>query len=248
MRYGAEAMSPTSDNPDKPEETPATDHGDGAAPAAATSAAGGDGDGGLLIEVDATESPAGQIAALEAKVAALTQDKKETWDKFVRATADLDNFRKRTRRDIEDARHEAKTRVLKEMLPVVDNLERAVQHAGGGEAAAVLEGVKLVLRQFTHAFERLEVTAVEAEGKPFDPNLHEAIGQQESDEAPGTVVSVLQRGYKLGDKLLRPSLVIVAKARAAPAPEPDAAEAAPAPAEGESGGNGVAGSSEGGNG
>jgi len=246
VRYGAPAMSPTSEDPDKPEETPATDSGDGAAPAAETQADAGDGDGGLLIEVDPTESPAGKIAALEAKVATLTQEKKETWDKFVRATADLENYRKRTRRDLEDARHDAKTRVLKEMLPVVDNLERAVQHAGGGEAAAVLEGVKLVLRQFTHAFERLEVTAVEAEGQPFDPNLHEAIGQQESDLPPGTVVTVLQRGYKLGDKLLRPSLVVVAKAKAAPVAESEApAETEAAPAEG---GDGAAGPSEGGNG
>ena len=145
----------------------------------------------------------------------------------MRAAADLENFRKRSKRDLDDARHDSKTRVLKEMLPVVDNLERAVQHAGGGEGAAVLEGVKLVLRQFTQAFERLDVKPVEAEGKPFDPNLHEAIGQQESDLAPGTVVTVLQSGYKLGDKLLRPALVVVAKAKAAAAPPPDEAATAP---------------------
>lgn len=229
MSYGAEAMSPTSENPDKPEEAAEATTGD---PAETAPAAGGNGDGGLLIEVDTSESPAAKIAALETKVATLTQEKKDLWDKFVRATADLDNFRKRTRRDIDDAKHDAKNRVLKEMLPVVDNLERAIQHSGtgGNDATAVLEGVKLVLRQFTHAFERLEVTAVDAEGKPFDPNMHEAIGQQESDEPPGTVVSVLQRGYKLGDKLLRPALVVVAKARAAAPPEtlPETATDAPA--------------------
>jgi molecular chaperone GrpE len=74
-----------------------------------------------------------------------------------------------------------------------------------------------VLRQFTTAFERLEVTPIEANGQPFDPNLHEAISQQESDQAPGTVVQVLQRGYKSGERLLRPALVVVAKAKAAPA-------------------------------
>ncbi|MBE7447857.1 MAG: nucleotide exchange factor GrpE [Kofleriaceae bacterium] len=187
--------------------------------AAADPAAAPDGaPDGLMIEVDASESPAARIAALEADVARLTQEKKELWDKVVRGAADLENFRKRSKRDLDDARHDARTRVLKEMLPVVDNLERAVAHSADADAAAILEGVRLVLRQFTHAFERTDVTAVEAEGQPFDPNVHEAIGQEESDAPPGTVVTVLQRGYRLGDKLLRPSLVIVARARTTAAP------------------------------
>jgi molecular chaperone GrpE len=224
-------MSTASEDPEKPQEAAEPAAGE----AAADASAGGNGDGGLLIEVDSSESPAAKLAALEARVATLTQEKKDLWEKFVRSAADLENFRKRSRRDLEDARHEAKTRVLKEMLPVVDNLERAVQHSGGSDASAVLEGVKLVLRQFTHAFERTDVKDVEAEGKPFDPNLHEAIGQQESDQPPGTVVSVLQRGYKLGDKLLRPALVVVAKAKTVVAPAADATavpEAPPAEAAG----------------
>jgi molecular chaperone GrpE len=212
------------EDPEKPEEAPSTEPIE-------PPESGGNGDGGLLIEVDASDSPAAKLAAAEAKIATLTQEKKDLWDKFVRASADIENLRKRTKRDLDDARHDSKTRVLKEMLPVVDNLERAVQHAGGGEGAAVLEGVKLVLRQFTQAFERLDVRLVDAEGKPFDPNLHEAIGQQESDLAPGTVVTVLQSGYKLGDKLLRPALVVVAKAKAAAPPPPsnDKAESAAPP-------------------
>jgi molecular chaperone GrpE len=74
--------------------------------------------------------------------------------------------------------------------------------------------VQLVLRQFTTAFERLEVTSIDALGQPFDPNMHEAISQQESDQPAGTIVQVLQRGYRAGDRLLRPSLVVVAKAKA----------------------------------
>ena len=78
----------------------------------------------------------------------------------------------------------------------------------------MLEGLRLVVRQFATAFERLDVTTIVAEGQPFDPNLHEAISQQETeDAAPGTVLSVLQRGYKAADKLLRPALVVVAKAK-----------------------------------
>jgi molecular chaperone GrpE len=138
------------------------------------------------------------IADLEAKLAAAEKDKKDNHDKYLRAAA-----------------------VLKEMLPVVDNLERAVEHAGtqsggpdAGQEASMVEGLRLVLRQFATAFERLEVTTIVAEGHAFDPNLHEAISQQESDTAaPGTVLTVLQRGYKAGDKLLRPALVVVAKAK-----------------------------------
>lgn len=170
-------------------------------------------DGGLLIEVE----PPDRVVQLEAALAEAQKDKKETWDKFVRVSADLENYRRRAKRDLDDAKAEARTRVLKEMLPVIDNLERALAHTEGGESS-VLEGVKLVLRQFTHALEKCEVTPVEAEGKPFDPNLHEAIGQQESDQPPGTVVSVLQKGYRLSDRLLRPALVVVARARQDAAP------------------------------
>jgi molecular chaperone GrpE len=225
-----DAENPENDAPAKPSDagsaTDPTGNGKPGDPAAVPTRddVKDDAKDGLLIEVDASESPAARISALEADLARLSQDKKELWDKFVRATADLENFRKRARRDLEDAKHDARTRVLKEMLPVVDNLERAVAHSASTDAGAeaVLEGVRLVLRQFTHAFERTEVTPVEADGKPFDPNLHEAIGQEESDAPPGTVVNVLQRGYKLGDKLLRPALVVVAKARSTPPPEAEA--------------------------
>ena len=83
-------------------------------------------------------------------------------------------------------------------------------------AAPILEGVQLVLRQILTAFERLDVTAIDAANQPFDPNLHEAISQAESDAPPGTVVQVLQRGYKAGDRLLRPAMVVVAKPKSAP--------------------------------
>src|SRR6478735_3268254 len=173
------------------------------------------GEGGVLpVEVDAP-APSDPIAELEAKLAAAEKEKKDNYDRFLRSAADLENTRKRQKRELEDAKFETKNKVLKEMLPVVDNLERAIEHAGaGGEKNPILEGVQLVLRQFTAAFERLEVTPVEAMGQPFDPNLHEAISQQESDQPPGTVVQVLQRGYKSGDRLLRPALVVVAKAKA----------------------------------
>jgi len=160
--------------------------------------------------------PAGD-PSLESKIATLEKEKKENWDRYLRTAADLENFRKRQRRELDDARFEAKSKVLKEMLPVVDNLERAIEHATqqAGQSP-IVEGVQLVLRQFMSAFERLDVTPIEAAGQPFDPNLHEAISQQESDQPAGTVVQVLQRGYRAGERLLRPALVVVAKAKAAP--------------------------------
>jgi molecular chaperone GrpE len=183
----------------------------------------------LPVEVDAPEPAATKadepkaeappeknpVAELEAKLAAAEKEKKDNYDKYLRTAADIENMRKRQKRELEDAKTEQKFKVLKEMLPVVDNLERAIEHAGkGDEKNAIIEGLQLVLRQFSNAFERLDVQTVDALDHPFDPNQHEAISQLESDKAPGTVVQVLQRGYKSGDRLLRPALVVVAKAKA----------------------------------
>lgn len=199
-------------------------------PATPAPDAANDDSGVLPVEVEepsvrhdgdvAPEPGSDKVAELEAKVAGLEKDKKENWDRYLRAAADLENLRKRQKREADDAKFDAKSKVLKEMLPVVDNLERAIEHAiaaasGDGQPpqSPIVEGVQLVLRQFTTAFERLDVMAIDAVNQPFDPNLHEAISQAESDQPAGTVVQVLQRGYKSGDRLLRPSLVVVAKAR-----------------------------------
>jgi molecular chaperone GrpE len=172
-----------------------------------------------IAEAEPEPEPVPADDGVEARIAALEKDKKENWDRYLRAAADLENLRKRQKREMDDARLESKGRVLKEMLPVVDNLERAIEHATSQAGTnPIVEGVQLVLRQFLTAFERLDVTPIEAGGQPFDPNLHEAISQAESDSPPGTVVQVLQRGYKSGDRLLRPALVVVAKAKSAPPP------------------------------
>ena len=175
-------------------------------------------DGSIIpVEVDAPAGVAGDGAAsdFETKLAAAEKEKKENWDRYLRAAADLENLRKRQKREVEDAKFDTKGKVLKEMLPVVDNLERAIEHASSqGGTNPIVEGVQLVLRQFMTAFERLDVMPVDASNQPFDPNLHEAISQQESESPPGTVVQVLQRGYRSGDRLLRPALVVVAKAPA----------------------------------
>jgi molecular chaperone GrpE len=183
-------------------------------------AANGAENGELPVEVVPPEAGIAEVADdVETRIAALEKEKKDNWDRYLRAAADLENLRKRQKREMDDVRLESKGKVLKEMLPVVDNLERAIEHATAQAGSnPIVEGVQLVLRQFLTAFERLDVTPIEAGGQPFDPNLHEAISQQESDAPPGTVVQVLQRGYKAGDRLLRPALVVVAKAKSAPPP------------------------------
>jgi molecular chaperone GrpE len=191
-------------------------------PGAPAEPAGEVSDAGVFpVEVEAPEpgNDLEPLETLETKIASLEKDKKENWDRYLRAAADLENLRKRQKREIDEAKLESKGRVLKEMLPVVDNLERAIEHATAQAGTnPIVEGVQLVLRQFLTAFERLDVTPIEAGGQPFDPNLHEAISQQESDAPPGTVVQVLQRGYKSADRLLRPALVVVAKAKTPPEP------------------------------
>lgn len=204
---------------------------------------GAEGQGEAAADGEAAgDELAERVAQLEAEKAALEREKQEYWERVLRATADLDNFRKRSRRELEDARYDARTKVLKEMLPVIDNLERAVDHAVQSGAASadsgIVEGVQLVLRQFAQALERCDVTPVDAKGKPFDPNVHEAISQAETDEhPPGMVVQVLQKGYKIGDRLLRPSLVVVAKAPPQPAAEEPSSSSSES-AEGEAAGSG----------
>ena len=189
--------------------------------------------GGIAIEIDpplATgDEPADRVAELEARVAELETKEKETYDRLLRTTADLDNFRKRTRREMDQAKTEARARTLLEMLPVVDNLERAVAHADTAtDSKAIADGVNLVLRQFAQAFERLGVTPLEAVGKPFDPNVHEAVSQTASaDHPPGTVVAELQKGYTIGDRLLRPTLAVVSTAAPAESDSDDDEPAGP---------------------
>jgi molecular chaperone GrpE len=113
--------------------------------------------------------------------------------------------------------------VLREILPVVDNLERAVAAAGvTEETRGIREGVELVLRQFTQTLEKLQVVKVEAHGRPFDPNVHEAVGQiPTAEHPPGTVVDVLQPGYTIGNRLLRAAMCVVASAPPPVEPEPE---------------------------
>ncbi len=183
--------------------------------------ADGDDDESLDIEVEVSDEGGGEvevdpIAELEAKLAEAEKGKATNYDRFVRATADLENVRKRTRREVKDARIDERGKIIRDVLPVADNLERALEHAEQSMSEAtksIVEGVQMVLRQFKQSLERHNVKALEAVGKPFDPAVHEAVSQAPSDEYPaGTVIAVLQTGYMIEERLLRPTLAVVSVA------------------------------------
>lgn len=138
---------------------------------------------------------------------------KETHERLLRNAAEFENFKKRAQKEKEDIQKFGSERMLRDFLPVADNLERALDHAEEHALSQVLEGVKLVQKQLDAALGKHGVTSFSAVGKPFDPNLHEALMQQESDAPPNTVVSEMARGYKLNDRLIRPAAVVVAKAK-----------------------------------
>jgi len=177
-----------------------------AAPDAASRA--GDSPAEAAPVVAAPVVPADPLADARAEAAKM----KEQW---VRTAADFDNFRKRARRDVEDARRSGREDLLKELLPVFDNLERAIQSAQRAtEVKPVADGLQMVIRQFVDVVGRIGITKVGTVGKMFDPSIHEAIQQVETDDhPPGTVVSEVQPGYMQGERLVRAAMVIVAKPR-----------------------------------
>jgi len=163
----------------------------------------------------ATEKAVGPLIELQNAIETLSIESAKNWDLYLRERADLENARKRHQRDKEEALRFANDRLLKEMIPVLDNLERAVDHAdqANDDNQGLLEGVNMTINQFRKALENFGVKPISAIGTNFDPNLHQAMGQVESaDQAPNTVVTEFQKGYLLHDRLLRPSMVMVAKA------------------------------------
>lgn len=142
-------------------------------------------------------------------------------EQALRALADLDNYRKRSAREIEAARRATKEDLIRDLLPVFDNIIRGIQSAERAqEVKTVVEGLGMVLRQFEQTLEKAGVRKVPTVGAAFDPQVHEAIQQVETDEhAPGTIVAEVQGGYVNGDRLVRAALVVVAKPKTTPAPE-----------------------------
>lgn len=134
-------------------------------------------------------------------------------DQLLRTAADFDNYKKRARRETQDAERRVREDFLRDLLPVFDNLERAVQHGAlASDVKSFAEGINMVMRLFGDTLGRLGVERVSAVGQPFDPALHEAVQQLETTEfPPGAVAAEVQAGYRMGDRLVRPAMVVVAK-------------------------------------
>lgn len=144
----------------------------------------------------------------------------EHWDRLLRTTADFDNYRKRAAREKQEAIKYANESLLEKLVPVLDAFDMALnatQNAGAEGTKSLQQGIGLVQQQLKTILSDAGLEAVDATGKPFDPNFHEAIAQQESADLPeGSVLQQLRKGYKLKDRLIRPASVVVSKLPAAP--------------------------------
>ena len=168
-------------------------------------------------QTDATEeSKAGDTGSAESPEDALATalaKADENWDRYLRAVAELDNVRKRTARDVENAHKFALERFGKELLAVRDTLEMGLAAAEGASIETLLEGKEATLKLLTTILQQFGIEEVDPQGEPFDPELHEAISMQPSEDLePGSVVTVVQKGYTLNGRLLRPAMVMVSKA------------------------------------
>lgn len=153
------------------------------------------------------------VRKLEAALAEKETEASINYDKFLRERADLENLRKRFQKEKEDLFKYGNENLIQEILPSVDNLERALEHSGDDNASAIIEGVKMTLSMLLSSLKKFGVTPIEAKGAPFDPAFHQAMAQVETtDQEPNTVVQEFQKGYMLNDRLLRPAMVTVAKA------------------------------------
>ncbi|HET9550165.1 MAG TPA: nucleotide exchange factor GrpE [Candidatus Binatia bacterium] len=164
-------------------------------------------------EIDSNSVEA-EFLSLRQQLETKETEAKNYYERLLRQAAELENYKKRSARERDDAIRYANESLLKDLLPVVDNLERAIAHAsGGGNGKPLVEGVEMVLRGLADVLAKHGAMPILAQGQPFDPTKHEAMTQVETDDhEPNSVVEELHKGYMLRDRLLRPALVSVAKA------------------------------------
>jgi len=161
------------------------------------------------------------LAELRAALERAEKDASEHRDAALRAQAEMQNIRRRAERDVEHAHKFGQEKLINEILPVVDNLERAleVQGEGGDFAKALREGVEMTLSLMLKALEKFQVVQISPQGEPFDPQLHQAMSIVENPNVePNTVIAVMQKGYSLHGRLVRPAMVMVSKAAAGSSP------------------------------
>ena len=163
-------------------------------------------------ETSASEAPAPENEpTLEEQLAAKEKEARENWDRFLRERADLENYRNRVGREKEELLNYGNKSLLEEILPIIDNLERALTHASEESQGAVVEGIRMTHAMLLTALKKFSVTPIEAVGAPFDSAFHQAMAQVPTDQHdPNTVVEEYQKGYMLKERLLRPAMVTVA--------------------------------------
>jgi len=197
-------------------EDPSEKQGQGSTGEASTGSAGGQ------YAPSGTDQSSDSVKALEEKLEAATKEAQENYDRLLRVSADFENFKKRTAREMEDYRKFAIQSLVKDLLPVIDNLELAIKSASESvrdRDSHLLDGVDLTRKEILKVLEKYNVKQIEALGQNFDPNFHEAVMREESDQhAENTVTNELQKGYLMHDRLIRPAMVVVA------APKKDAGE------------------------
>ncbi|MEQ8516920.1 MAG: nucleotide exchange factor GrpE [Chromatocurvus sp.] len=211
-------MSDKDQQEDKTDEQPGAEEAQAEANSAAGAgtAASGGADASADAGGDAAESPQDNAVepSLEEEVARLHDEVDKARDSALRAQAEAQNAKRRAEQDVDKARKYALERFAGELLPVVDNLERALESASGDEEVIkpIAEGVELTLKSFQNALHKFNIEAVDPQGEPFDPQLHQAMSQIENpDVEPNTVIAVMQKGYTLNGRLVRPAMVMVSK-------------------------------------
>lgn len=189
-----------------------------------------------------------QLEFSQAKGRELMEKVKEEHERVLRASADLDNFRKRALKEKEEIQRYGVEKLLKDFLPVVDNLERALEHAkSAADFDGLVQGIKMTRKQFEDTLGKHGVRGFTSKGKPFDPRIHEAMQQVETDELPPNHVYMeVLRGFMLNDRLARPALVMVTKAPEKAAEPPPAADVSASAESGGTDSGGTDGSSGGG--
>src|SRR5689334_22724226 len=167
----------------------------------------------IELSSDRVAETQSEANALKEQISSKDKEIAELKDKYLRALADTENVRKRMRQQGEETARLQRERLLRDLLPITDNLERAVDAArGGGNGKPIVEGVEMVLRSLLDFLRSNNVTPRDSIGQPFDPQFHEAVDHIEStDHPPNTVISEFHRGYQVGDRVLRPARVAVAK-------------------------------------
>jgi len=154
-----------------------------------------------------------EMERLQGELKAAEERAKSHWEQYLRALAEIDNVRKRAARDLESTRQFAVEKFAQDLIAVKDSLELGISNSAKADVASLVEGQTATLRLLAKAFEKAQIEEINPEGQPFNPEIHEAMMAQPSDAAPNTVLSVIQRGYVLNGRLLRPARVVVSAAK-----------------------------------